>query len=118
MLFFLICSIHQIILNNNKKMYHAFHKNIKQHNCFQQYLYIFFTFFNNDNKTCFLSTKSALEWFLKDHVTLKTGVMVHYVKMKYILKYIKTETIILNCKNIFDQINAALVSIRDLFQKH
>ncbi len=28
--------------------------------------------FNIDN---FLSTKSSLEWFLKDHVTLKTGVM-------------------------------------------
>ncbi len=31
--------------------------------------------FNIDNnKKCFLSTKSA-EWFLKDHVALKTGVM-------------------------------------------
>ncbi len=42
-----------------------FHKNNKQHN-----LFIIVTI-NIDNK-CFLS---ILEWFLKDHVTLKTGVM-------------------------------------------
>ncbi len=30
-----------------------------------------------------------LEWFLKDHVTLKTGVMA--AEINYILKYIKTE---------------------------
>ncbi len=29
---------------------------------------------HNNNKKCFLSTKSV--WFLKDHVTLKTGVMM------------------------------------------
>ncbi len=42
---------------------------------------------------------STLEWFLKDHVTLKTGVMM----LKFILIYIKTENIILfilNCNNI------------------
>ncbi len=50
---------------------------------------IFIYIFNNNNKTCLLSIKSALEWFLKEHVTLKTGVMVHYFKVKYILKYIK-----------------------------
>ncbi len=27
-----------------------------------------------NNKKCFLSTRSAYTWFLKDHVTLKTGV--------------------------------------------
>ncbi len=27
-----------------------------------------------NNKKCFLSNKSALEWFLKDNVTLKTGI--------------------------------------------
>ncbi len=41
----------------------SFHKNI--------------TFFNIAiNNKCFLSSKSILEWFLKDHVTLKTGVMM------------------------------------------
>ncbi len=39
-----------IISNNPKKKDHSFHKNIKQHNCFQ-----------NDNKKCFLSSKSAYE---------------------------------------------------------
>ncbi len=51
---------------------------------------------------------SILEWFLKDHVTLKTGA--------YIWKYIKTFN--LNCKisqyySIFNQINAALVNAQD-----
>ncbi len=36
---------------------------IKQQNCFNI----------ENNKECFLSTKSELEWFLKDHVTLKTA---------------------------------------------
>jgi len=30
----------------------------------------------NIDKKYFLSSKSALEWFLKDHVTLKAGVMI------------------------------------------
>ncbi len=47
--------------------------------------------------------------------------------INYILKYITIKTVILNCNNIsqnycfyciFDQINADLVSISDLFQKH
>ncbi len=44
-------------------------KNIKQHNCFQHTV---------DNiKKCFLSTKTAYyNGFMKDNVTLKTGVMV------------------------------------------
>ncbi len=33
--------------------------------------------FDINNKKCFLSTKLIiLEWFLKDHLTLKTGVMI------------------------------------------
>ncbi len=40
---------------------------------------------------------SILEWFLKDHVTLKTGVMMLKIQlcitgMNYILKYIKIES--------------------------
>ncbi len=40
---------------NQRKKYHRFQKNIKQHNSF-----------NTDN---------IYKWLLKDHVTLKTGVM-------------------------------------------
>ncbi len=47
-------------------MYHGFLQNIKQHNCFLEY--------TDNNKKYFLS--GILEWFLKDHVTLKTGVMM------------------------------------------
>ncbi len=43
------------------------------------------TVFNIDNnQKCFLSSKSA-NWFLKDHVTLKTGVMIsgiHYIMLE------------------------------------
>ncbi len=39
---------------------------------------------------------SILEWFLKDHVTLKTGVMMlkinFYHRNNYILKYIQIES--------------------------
>jgi len=50
----------------------------------------------NNNEKCFLSSKSAYEWFLKDHVTLKTGVMMLKIQLRitginYILKYIKIE---------------------------
>ncbi len=41
-------------------------KNIKQHNCFQHW---------------FKKTETLLEWFLKDHVTLKTGVMVLKIQL-------------------------------------
>ncbi len=61
---------------------------------------------------------SILEWFLKDHVTLKTGVMMLKIQlcitgMNYIWKYITTEYSSLICNNIsqlhfFYQINAAL----------
>ncbi len=65
---------------------------------------------------------SILEWFLKDHVTLKTekSALCHGNKYKQILKYIKIKK--LNSNNvsqyfycIYDQINAALVSIKDIF---
>jgi len=53
--------------------------------------------FNIDNdKKCFLSSKSIdiisiLEWLLKDHVTLKTGVMILNIQLckKNIFKYIQ-----------------------------
>ncbi len=34
---------------------------------------------------------SILEWFLKDHVTLKTGVMMLKIHRNYILQYIPIE---------------------------
>ncbi len=61
-------SIYQQIL---RKMYHGFHKNILSST----------TVFNTDNnKKCLFSLFyvyqiSILEWFLKDHVTLRNGVM-------------------------------------------
>ncbi len=62
-----------------------------------------------------------LEWFLKDQVTVKTGVMMLKIQLcitgiNYILKY---KTGILNCninsqyQCIFDQINTGLLSITD-----
>ncbi len=92
-------------------MHHHFHKNIK--------LQTFF--FHFDNKKCYLSTKS--EWFLKDHVTLKTEVMAaensaSHHRNRFIFKYVKIENILLNCKvsqyyyfTVFDWINLDLVSI-------
>ncbi len=70
-----------------------------------------------------MSSKSAYwYWFLKDHVTLKTSVMMLKIRLcitgiNYILQYSKIENIILNCNTIsqycsFDQINVVLVSIR------
>ncbi len=88
-------------------------KYIKQHN-----------FFNFDNyKKCFLITKS--EWVQKDHITLKTGIMADEIQLCGPTWINKTIKHILNCNNIllyflyhsFDQINAALVSIRN-FQNH
>ncbi len=63
----------------------------------------------------------------EDHVTLKTGVKMLKIQrcvteINYSLKCIKIETIVLCCNKIlqyyciFDQINAALTSIRDLFE--
>ncbi len=53
-----------------------------------------------------------LELFLKDHVTLKTGVMVLKIQIVIIFHNIIAFTV------FFNQINAALVRIRNLFQKH
>ncbi len=78
------------------------------------------------NETLLIS-KSKAEWFLKDHVTLKTGVMMqkksafNHRNKWHFKKYIEIENNILNCNNIsdfysmFDQTNTALVSIRDFF---
>ncbi len=56
---------------------YQFAQNIKQHNCF-------------------LHQISILEWFLKDHVTLKTGVMMLKIHLciagiNYNLKYIQIQ---------------------------
>ncbi len=63
----------------------------------------------------------------EDHVTLKTGVMMLKIQLRiteinYILQYIQTENFF-NCNNFSQyyciyQINTALVSRRDFFQKH
>ncbi len=59
---------------------------------------IYPTVFNIDNKNNFLSTKiSILEWFLKDHLTVKTEVWAienpafAITGINNILKYIKIE---------------------------
>ncbi len=55
--------IHQRIL---KKMCDGFHKNIEQNKLFS----------NTDNKNFPQHQIRILEWFLKDHETLRTGVMM------------------------------------------
>ncbi len=50
---------------------------------------------------------SILEWFLKDHVTLKTGAMAVFQ-----VKYIKTENSYLKWQYSQYQINAVLSPIR------
>ncbi len=50
----------------NKEMYHSFHKNIKQHN-----FNIFYIYYRNK----YLFSTKSLTLLLKDHMTLKTGVM-------------------------------------------
>ncbi len=54
---------------------------------------------------------SILKWFLKDHVTLKTGVSAAITEINYILTY----CILKYCT--FNQVNVALVNIED-FQQH
>ncbi len=92
-------------------MYHGNHKNI------------------NIDSSMFLEQQiSILEWFLKDHVTLKTGVMMLKIQLcitgiNYISKYIRIENFIKIVTSftiflflsVYDQINAALASIRDFF---
>ncbi len=43
---------------------------------------------------------SILEWFLKDHLTLKAGVVIVSQKYKTIKYNVKYKTIILNCNYI------------------
>ncbi len=62
---------------------------------------------------------SILEWFLKDNLTVKTGELAAQNLFKF-ENTLQEKTLVLNCNNIsqylfyyvFDQINAALVSIR------
>ncbi len=61
-------------------MHYGLHKNIKQHN----YFIIDKTFLDDQISTW--------EWFLKDHVTLMTGVTI--------LKILKYKPVILNGNNI------------------
>ncbi len=93
-----------------KQLYRSFCKNIKQHNCFQ---------------IVQQEQISVLEWFLKDHVTLKTGeimlkIQLCITEINYIFKHIKTKTAILQyyCFTLFLIKCIAVVSIWDLFQKH
>ncbi len=81
------------------KVHHGFNKNMKQHNCFQ-----------------YLKKSPKSAWFLKDHVTLKLLKISFASQISMKCRYFKY------CNNIsqvyctFDQINAALVSRRNLFQ--
>ncbi len=74
--------------------------------------------FNTDKKMFPEQQICILEWFLKDHVTLKTGVMMLKIQLcitgiNYIFKYLKMEKLfkILLFYFIY-QINAALVNIK------
>ncbi len=73
---------------------------------------------------------SILQWRLKDHVTLKTGVMMLKMQLcitgkKLILKYTHTKkTVVLNCNTIsqyycvyciFEHINVVLMSKRNIY---
>ncbi len=73
-----------------------------------------YSFNIDNNKSCFLSSKSAA-WFLKDYVTLNTGVMMLKIQIYHcrsdILKYLKTENRYFNILQYycnFNQINYAL----------
>jgi len=59
----------------------------------------------DNNKNALEQQISILEWFLKDHVTLKTGVMMLKIQLclhrnKLQLKYMKIENCTLNCNDI------------------
>ncbi len=85
------------------------------------------TVFNiNNKKHSFFQQQIILEWFLKDHVTLKTGTMMLTQKFSFdqrnklhskiysIRKCLFWIVIIFqNIYCIFDHINTALVNIRD-----
>ncbi len=70
-----------------KKKFHGSHKNLKHHN------------FNN--MIIMRNVIWILEWILKGHMTLKTGVMaaenVEFIWINYILKDIKTEISYFKC---------------------
>ncbi len=74
------------------KMYHDFHKNIKQQKLFST-LIIICTIFNKWPPIKTEQQISILKWFLKDHVTLKTGVMMLKIQFKiyHILKHIQIQ---------------------------
>ncbi len=66
----------------------------------------------------FLEQQISILWFLKDHVTLKTGVMMLKIQLRitafnYILIIYNMVIIFNSFYSIFDQINAALVNRRD-----
>ncbi len=87
------------LLLNPKKMYHGFHKNIRQYNLF------------DIKKMSHKHQIGILEWFLKDHVAVKmlciTG--INYILNWYIIKFNLTkfndnlQHYCFHC--IFDQIN-------------
>ncbi len=85
------CYFELLYSSNNTKNVYSIDKHIRLH--------IFF------NKIFLEQQISTLEWFLKDHVTLKTGVMMLKIQLcitviNYILKYIQIQTFILNSNNI------------------
>ncbi len=75
-------------------MYLSFHKYISSTAAFN---------IDNNKKMYLEQLISILEWFLKDHVTLKTGVMMLKIQRwitgtYYILKYIQIE----NCSKLLN----------------
>ncbi len=85
-------SIQTLLFKNKCCPFKLFIRKIKKKVCLQKKILSRLTFLNIDNnKKCFLSTKSAY----KDHVTLKTGVMFvenpafSFTGINDILKYIK-----------------------------
>ncbi len=83
---------------------------------------------NNNNKMFREQQISVLEWFLKGHVTPKTGGnnaenLALITEISYMLKYIKIENSYFKWSNIsqyywfcciLDQLNVGLVSRREL----
>ncbi len=86
MQFFLTCYSSE----NPEKMHHGFYKNTVLSSKIV---------FNIDNKKC-LCQISILQWFLKNHVTLKTSHNVPsctITGINYNLKYVKIENSYLEC---------------------
>ncbi len=59
----------------------------------------FWTFDSSKTPDEYKMYHSILEWFLKEHVTLKTGViLIHITEINYIfINILKQKTFILNC---------------------